>query len=396
MLVRSHYPKKKSLRKGLKSLLRGPLEKRVKPSRTELKKAEKEKRKSRTQASASSASASASAAKPSIPSEVERLGAVASETHLLPETPNLLSDSSVESPVVQKQIFIGTKNINIDESNITAIDPQGQSQARTLYPLEYNTLITSTSYSEPHSLPISEQNIQYTAPSFTSSAAHVSDLEFDINDSFTLPESTQTTSVLERPGTQFGLVIHYHLHPSNLANISFSAPSFQSPLVPDYNQGFGNHSGLAWPSDMGQNMQHELPPPAPIPPPSSSAGQDLSLVKATYDGGYSTRQVATFDGSLDLNFIAQSSVERLQRSFPVQVISFPPGVAKKTKCPSGALIEIEQILYAWIEFESHHLPFPPTRLYFVVYNDFIGDDGIHITLGRDWVNKIEQACPQIV
>ncbi|KAF5975543.1 hypothetical protein FCOIX_7583 [Fusarium coicis] len=378
MLVRSHYPKKKSLRKGLKSLLRGPLEKRVKPSRAELQKAEKEKRKSRTQASASSASASASAAKPSILSEVERLGALASETPLLPETPNLLSDSSVESPVVQKQIFIGTNNINIDESNITAIDPQGQSQARTLYPLEYNTPVTSTPYSEPYSLPISEPDIQYTAPSFTSSAAHVSDLEFDIDDSFTLPESTQTTSVLERPGTQFG------------------APFFQSPLVPDYNQGFGNHSGLAWPSDMGQNMQHELPPPAPISPPSSSAGQDLSLVKARYDGGYSTRQVAEFDGSLDLNFIAQSSVEILQRSFPVQVISVPPGVAKKTKCPSGALIEIEQFLYAWIEFESRHLPFPPTRPFFVVYNDFIGDDGIHITLGRDWVNKIEQACPQIV
>ncbi|PNP80859.1 hypothetical protein FNYG_05831 [Fusarium nygamai] len=384
MLVRSHYPKKKSLRKGFKSLLRGPLEKRVKPSRTELQKAEKEKRekekkekekekekgKSRTQASASSTSASA--AKPSIPSEVERLIALTSEAHLLPEEPNPLLESNVESPVVQKQIFIATNDINIDESNITAIDPQGQSQARTLYPLEYNTLVTSTPYSEAFSLPIPEQDIQYTAPSFTSSITQASDLEFDINDSFTLPESTQTTS-----GTQFG------------------APSIQSPLVPDYNQDFGNHSGLAWPSDMGQDMQHELPPSAPILSPSSSAGQDLSLVKATYDGGYSTRQVVTFDGSLDLNFIAQSSVEILQRLSPIQVISVPPGIAKKTKCPNGALIEIEQILYACIEFESHHLPFPPTRPYFVVYNDFIGDDGIHITLGRDWVNKVEQACHQI-
>ncbi|KAF5682731.1 hypothetical protein FDENT_7518 [Fusarium denticulatum] len=375
MLVRSHYPQKKSLRKGFKSLLRGPLEKRVKPSRTELQKAEKEKRekekgKSRTQASASSTSPSA--AKPSIPSEVERPTALASETYLLPEIPNPLLESNVESPVVQKQIFIGTNDINIDESNITAIDPQGQSQARTLYPLEYNTLVTSTPYSEPYSLPISEQDVQYTAPSFTSSITQASDLEFDINDSFTLPESTQTTSLLES-----------------------GAPSIQSPLVPDYNQDFGNHSGLAWPSDMGQDIQHELPPPAPIFSSSSSAGQDLSLVKATYDGGYSTHQVVTFDGSLDLNFIAQSSVEILQRSSPIQVISVPPGIAKKTKCPSGALIEIEQILYAWIEFESHRLPFPPTRPYFVVYNDFIGGDGIHITLGRDWVNKIKQACPQI-
>ncbi|KAF5639038.1 uncharacterized protein FTJAE_5012 [Fusarium tjaetaba] len=366
MLVRSHYPKKKSLRKGFERLLRGPLEKRVKPSRTELQKAEKEKKvkekekgKSHTQASASSTSISA--AKPSIPSEVERLGALASETYLLPETSKPLLESNVESPVVQKQIFIGTHDISVDESNITATDPQDQSQARTLYPLEYNTL-TSTPYSEPYSLPISEQDIQYTAPSFTSSIT--SGLEFDINDSFTLPEST------------------------------FSAPSFQSPLVPDYDQDFGNHSGLAWPSDMGQDMQHELPPPAPIFSPSSSAGQDLSLVKTTFDGDYSTRQAVTFDGSLDLNFIAQSSVEMLQRSSPIQVMSFPPGIAKKTKCPSGALIEIEQILYAWIEFESHHLPFPPTRPYFVVYNDFTGDDGIHMTLGRDWVNKVEQACHQ--
>ncbi|KAF5599224.1 hypothetical protein FPCIR_2454 [Fusarium pseudocircinatum] len=357
MLVRSHYPKKKSLRKGFKSLLRGPLEKRVKPSRTELQKAEKEKRekekgKSRTQASASSTSTSAS------------------EAHLLPETPNPILESNVESPVVQRQIFIRTNNSNIDESDITAIDPEGQSQARTLYPSEYNTLVTSTPYSEPYSLPILEQDIQYTAPSFTSSITQASDLEFDINDSFTLPESNQTR-------TQFG------------------APSIQSPLVSDYNQDFGNHSGLAWPSDMGRDMQHELPPSVPIFSPSSSAGQDLSRVKATYDGGYATRQVVTFDGSLDLNFIAQSSVEILQRSSPIQVIGVPPGIAKKTKCPSGALIEIEQILYAWIEFESHDLPFPPTRPYFVVYNDFIGDDGIHITLGRDWVNKIEQACPQI-
>ncbi|KAF5716569.1 hypothetical protein FMUND_6275 [Fusarium mundagurra] len=373
MLVRSHYPKKKSLRKGLKNLLRGPLEKRVRPTRTELQKAEKEKKekgKSRPQASASSTTA----AKPSIPSEVGRLTDLASGT---PEAPNHLSESSVENPGVQDQIFIGTNDSNIDESNITAVDPQGQSQARTLYPWEHNTLVTSAPYSEPDSLPISEQDIQYTAPSFTSSITQASDLEFDINDSFTLPESTQTTSVLERPGAQFG------------------APSIQSPLVRDYNQDFGNHSGLAWPSDMGQDMEQETPPPAPILSPSSSAGQDLSLVKATYDGGYSTRQEVTFDGSLDLNFIAQSSVEILQRWFPIQVISVPPGIAKKTKCPSGALIEIEQILYAWIEFESHHLPFPPTRPYFVVYNDFIGDDGIHITLGRDWVNKVEQGCHQI-
>ncbi|KAF5542734.1 hypothetical protein FNAPI_9898 [Fusarium napiforme] len=367
MLVRSHYPKKKSLRKGFKRLLRGPLEKRVKPSRTELQKAEKEKKEkekekgeSHTQASASSTSA----AKPSIASEVERLGALAPETYLLPETSNPLLESNVESPVVQKQIFVGTHDINVDESNIPAIDPQDQSQARTRYPLEYNTLVTSTPYSEPYSLPISEQDIQYTAPSFTSSITQASELEFDINDSFTLPEST------------------------------FSAPSFQSPLVPDYDQDFGNHSGLAWPSDMGQDMQHELPPPTPIFSPSYSAGQDLSLVKATYDGGYSTRQAVTFDGSLDLNFISSSSVEILQRSSHIQVISVPPGTAKKTKCPSGALIEIEQILYAWIEFESYHLPFPPTRPLFVVYNDFIGDDGIHITLGRDWVNKVEQACHQ--
>ncbi|KAF4421704.1 hypothetical protein FACUT_10922 [Fusarium acutatum] len=372
MLVRSHYPKKKSLRKGFKNLLRRPLEKRVKPSRAELEKVEKEKKKKKEKEKGKSRP-QASAAKPSTSSEVERLTALVSETDLLPEAPNRLSESSIGSPGAQNHIFIATNDSNINESNITAVDPQGQSQTRTLYPLEYNTLVASAPYPGPYSLPISEQDIQYTAPSFTPSITRASDLEFDINDSFPLPESSQTTS-----WTQFG------------------APSIQSSLVSNYTQDFGNPSGLAWPSDMGHDVQQELPPPAPSisSSSSSSSGQDLGLVKATYDCGYSTRQVVTFDGSLDLNFIAQSSIEILQRSSTIQVMSVPPGIARKTKCPSGALIEIEQILYAWIEFESHHLPFPPTRPYFVVYNDFIGDDGIHITLGHDWANKVEQACHQ--
>ncbi|KAF5242251.1 hypothetical protein FANTH_8765 [Fusarium anthophilum] len=379
MLVRSHYPKKKSLRKGLRSLLRGPLEKRVKPSRTEIEKAEKEKKKKekdkgkkRPRGSESSSSSTASAANPSIPSEVERLTGLAPETYLLPEALSPLLESNVETPGDQKQAFIATKDSNIDEPNITAVDPRSQSQTRTLYPLEFNTLVTSAPYSEPYSLPISGQGYQYTAPSFTSSITQASDLEFDINDSFPLPESTQIKS-----WTQFG------------------APSIHSPLVPDYTQDFGSHSGLTWPSDMGQDVQHELPPPALDVSSSSSAGQDLSLVKATYDGGYSSHQVVAFDDSLDHSFIAQSSLEMLKHSFPIQVLSGPPGTSEKTKCPSGALIDIEQILYAWVEFESHHLPYPPIRLYFVVYNDFIGDDGIHITLGRDWVRKVEQACLQM-
>ncbi|KAF5685497.1 hypothetical protein FCIRC_3416 [Fusarium circinatum] len=376
MLVRSHYPQKKSLRKGLRSLLRGPLEKRVKPSRTELEKAEKEKKKkekdkgkTRPRGSASSSSSTASAANPSVPSEVERLTGLASETYLLPEVLSPLLESNVETPGDQKQASVATKDSNIDEPNITAVD---QSQTRPLCPLEYNTLFNSAPYSEPYSLPISEQDIQYTAPSFTSPITQASDLEFDINDSFPLPESTQTT-----PWTQFG------------------APSIHSPLVPDYTQDFSSHSGLTWPSDMGQDVQHELPPPALDISSSSSAGQDMSPVKATYDGGFSSHQVVAYDDSLDHSFIAQSSLAMLQHSFPIQVLSGPPGTSKKTKCPSGALIDIEQILYAWVEFESHHLPYPPIRLYFVVYNDFVGDDGIHITLGRDWVRKVEQACLQI-
>ncbi|KAG5761385.1 hypothetical protein H9Q69_007116 [Fusarium xylarioides] len=363
MLVRSHYPKKESLRKGFKNLLRGPLEKRVKPSRAELEKVEKEK-KTKTKEKGKSRP-QAFAAKPSTSSEVERLTTLVPETDLLPEASNPLLESIIENPVVQNQVFIAT-----NESNITAVDPQGQSQTPTLYPWEHNTLVTSASHSEPYSLPISEQDIQCTAPSFTSSITQASDLELDLNDSFPLPESTQT---------QFG------------------APSIKSPLVPDYTQDFGDLSALAWPPDMGHNLQQELPPPAPsiFSSSSSSAGQNPGLVKATYDGGYSTRQAVTFDVSLDHSFIAQSSVEMLQHSFPIQVLSYPPGTGRKTKCPSGALIDIEQILYAWIEFESHHVPFPPTRPYFVVYNDFIGDDGIHITLGHDWVKKIEQACPQI-
>ncbi|KAI7761260.1 hypothetical protein LZL87_002075 [Fusarium oxysporum] len=353
MPVRSHYPKKISLRKSFKGLLRGPLEKRVRPSRTELQKVEKEKKqKSRPQAPTSSSLV----AKPSTSSEVERLTAVASNKDLLPEVPNPLWGAT-----------------NIDESNITAVDRQGQSQAQTFYPLEYNTLATSAPYSEPYLLPISEENRQCTAPSFTSSIIQASDLEFDINDSFLLPESTQTTSWTV-----------------------LSAPSIQSPLVPDYTQDFGNPSSLAWSSNMGQDVQQGLPPPGPdVSSSSSSAGQELNLVKATYDGGYSTRQVVEFDGRSNFNFIAQSFVDMLQRSSPIQVISLPPGIGRKTQCPSGALINIEQILYAGIEFESHHLPFPPTRVYFVVYDDFRGEDGVHMTLGRDWVNKIEQAGPQI-
>ncbi|CVK90890.1 uncharacterized protein FMAN_09084 [Fusarium mangiferae] len=373
MIVRSHYPKKKSLRKVFGGFLPGPLEKLVKQK---AEKEKKEKAKSRPQASVSSSPASA--AKPSTSPQVEGITAWASETYLLPEAPNPLSESNVESPVIQKQIFIAASNSNIDESNITTVDPRGQPQTRALYPLDYNTLVTSALYSEPYSLPISEQYIQYTAPSFTSSITQASDLDFDINDSFPLPESTQTTSKsFQQSRTQFG------------------APSIQSPLVPDYIQDFGNPSGLAWPSDMGHDVQQELPPPGPSISSCSSSGQDLNLVKATYDGGYSTRQKVTFDKDLDLSFIAQSSVETLHRSSLIQVISVPPGIGRKTKCPSGALIDIEQILYAWVEFESHRLTFPPTRLYFVVYNDFIGDDGIHITLGRDWVNKIQQAGPQI-
>ncbi|KAF5589758.1 uncharacterized protein FSUBG_11070 [Fusarium subglutinans] len=377
MLVRSHYPRKKSLRKGLRSLLRGPLEKRVKPSRTELEKAEKEKKKkekkkgkTRPRGSESSSSSTASAANPSIPSEVERLTGLAPETYLLPEALSPLLESNVETPGDQKQAFIATKDSNIGASNITAVDPRGQSQTRPHYPLEYNTLFNSAPYSEPYSLPISEQDIQYTAPSFISTITQASDLEFDINDSIPLPESTQSW-------TQFG------------------APSIHNPLVPDYTQDFGSHSGLTWPSDMGQDVQHELPPPALDISSSSSAGQDLSLVKATYDGGCSSHQVVAYDDGLDHSFIAQSSLEMLQHSFPIQVLSRPPGTSEKTKCPSGAFIDIEQILYAWVEFESHHLPYPPIRLYFVVYNDFIGDDGIHLTLGRDWVRKVEQACLQM-
>ncbi|KLO84140.1 uncharacterized protein LW93_928 [Fusarium fujikuroi] len=358
MIARSHYPKKKSLRKGFRSLLPGPLQKRVK---------QKEKGKSRPQASVSSASASA--AKPSASSQVQGLKALASETYLLPEAPNPLLESNIESPVVQKQIFIATNNSNIDESNITSVDPQGQAQTRTLYPLEYNTLVTSALYSGSYSLPISGQDIQYTAPSFTSSITQASDLDFDINDSFPLQESSQT---------QFG------------------APSIQSPLVSDYSQDFGVPSGPSWPSNMGQDVQQGLPPSAPhVPPSSSSAGQELSLVKFTFDGGYSTYQVVEFDCRWDFNFIAQSSVEILQRSYPMQVMSVPPGIGRKTQCPNGGLINIERILYAGIEFESHCLPFPPVRVYFVVYDDFGGEDGVHMTLGRDWVNKIEQACLQI-
>ncbi|KAI1045423.1 hypothetical protein LB505_006336 [Fusarium chuoi] len=386
MLVRSHYPKKKSLRKGFRSLLPGALEKRVKQK-------EKEKGKSRPQASASSSSPSASVTKPSTSSEVQGLVALPSDTYLLPEAPNPLLESNIESPVVQKQIFIATNNSNIDESNVTTVDPQGQPQTRTLYPLEYNTLVTSALYSEPYSLPISEQDIQYTAPSFTSSITQASDLDFDINDSFPLPESTQTT-----PWTQFGLVIQYLLHPFNLTNILSSAPSIQSPLVPDYNQDFGVPSGPSWPSNMGQDVQQGLPPSAPYipsPSPSPSAGQELSLVKFTFDGSYSTYQVVEFDCRWDFNFIAQSSVEILQRSYPMQVMSVPPGIGRKTQCPNGGLINIERILYAGIEFESHRLPFPPVRVYFVIYDDFGGENGVHMTLGRDWINKIEQACPQI-
>ncbi|KAM0077847.1 hypothetical protein ACKRZS_010187 [Fusarium odoratissimum] len=367
MPVRSHYPKKISLRKSCKGLLRERLQKRVRPSRTELQKLEKEKkRRSRPQASASPSSV----AKPSTSSEAERLIAVASETNLLPEAPNALLGSNVESPGVQNQTLIAANNSNIDESNIIVVDPEGQSQAQTFCPLGYNTLATSAPYSEPYLLPISEENIQYTAPSFTSSITQVSGLETDINDHFLLSEPTQTTSWDD-----------------------FGAPSIQSPLV--HTQDFGNPSGLAWPLNMGQDVQQGLPPPAPDISSSSSAGQELNLVKVTYDGGYSTRQVVEFDGRSNFNFIAQSYVDILQRSSPIQVISLPPGIGRKTQCPNGALINIEQILYAGIEFESHHLPFPPTRVYFVVYDDFRGEDGVHMTLGRDWVGKIEQAYPRV-
>ncbi|KAF4959347.1 hypothetical protein FGADI_1791 [Fusarium gaditjirri] len=368
MPMRSHHPKKISLRKRYKGLLRESLEKRVRPSRAELKKVKKEEKKpkSRPQATPSSL-----VAKPSTSSEAERLTAIASNKDQLPEAPNPLLESNAKSPGVQNQTIFATNHSNIDESNITAVDLQGQSQAQTFYPLENNTLATSAPYSEPYLLPISEENRQWTAPSFTSSIIQASDLEFDINDSFLLPDSTQTTSWTE-----------------------FSAPSIQSPL-PDYTQDFGNPSGLAWSSNMGQDVQQGLPPPGPDVSSSSSAGQELNLVKVIYDGGYPTRQEVEFDGRSDFNFIAQSYVDVLQRSSPIQVLSFPPGVGRKTQCPNGALINIEQILYAKIEFESHLLPFPPTRVYFVVYDDFKSEDGINITLGRDWVGKIEQAYPRI-
>ncbi|KAF5617084.1 hypothetical protein F25303_13371 [Fusarium sp. NRRL 25303] len=370
MLVRSQYPKKKSLRKGFRSLLPGPLEKRVKQK---AEKEKKEKAKSRPQASVSSSSASA--AKPSTSPPVEGITALASKTYLLPEAPSPLLESNIKSPVIQKKIFIATNNSNIDESSITTVDPQGQPQTRALYPLDYNTLVTSALYSESYSLPISEQDIQYTAPSFTSSVTQASDLDLDINDSFPLPESTQTTS-----WTQF----------------EFGAPPIQSPLVPDYNQDFGVPSDPSWPSNMGQDVQQGLPPSTPcIPSSSSSDGQELSLVKFTFDGGYSTYQVVEFDCRWDFNFIAQSFVEILQRSYPMQVMSVPPGIGRKTQCPNGGLINIERILYAGVEFESHRLPFPPVRVYFVIYDDFGGENGVHMTLARDWINKIEQACPQI-
>ncbi|KAF5618185.1 hypothetical protein F52700_12353 [Fusarium sp. NRRL 52700] len=393
MPIRSHNPKKTSLRKGFKHFLLGDLEKRVRPSRTELQKAEKEKRKkgnSRPQAPASSSSSSSSAAKPSTSSKVARLTGLASETNLLPGASNPLLQSNFEIPGVQKQTFVATNDSSTDESDINAVHPQDQSQEQTLYHLRYRTLATSAPYSEPYSLPISEQDTQYTAPSFTS-VTQASGLEPDTNDHFVLPEPTQTT-----PWTDFGFVLQYLLHRGCTDRLP-SAPNIQSPLVPDYIQYLGVPSGPAWPSNMGQDVQQGLLPSNPYisSTSSSSAGQDSNLVKVTFDGGYSIYQVVELDCRWDFNFISQSSVDMLQRLHPMQVISFPPGIGRKTQCPNGGLVSIERILYVGVEFESHHLPFPPVRVYFVVYDDFGGEDGVHITLGQDWVNKIEQAYPQI-
>ncbi|KAF4338289.1 hypothetical protein FBEOM_7823 [Fusarium beomiforme] len=316
---RSHNPNKVLLRKGTRRLLLEQLAKRLKPSRTELRKVEKEKR----QKSSVQASTSSSAARTPTSSRAKRLTVVAVTPDHLPKTPVPPLAGNITGPEAQDWELVTKAPSDIEKPSVIPLKPEGQTQTQTLYTDDYDTFASHISPYVPSLGLSSEGTSQYPATSFISSILQASDLDFDTNDGYLLPDLNQLSSVID-----------------------FYTPSLQSPLGSGYAQDFGIPYDLTWNSNMGtpqrvessirQEVQKTLPPPPPSISSSSSAGQHANLAKATYDDGYFTRQVIGFDNTSEFNFISQTSVDILERSSAtIRATVVPPGIYRKTQCPNG-------------------------------------------------------------
>ncbi|RBR22627.1 uncharacterized protein FIESC28_04422 [Fusarium coffeatum] len=131
-----------------------------------------------------------------------------------------------------------------------------------------------------------------------------------------------------------------------------------------------------------------------MPLPDLNPNANDPSVRMTFENGDVSHDKIYFDDELEHSFMSYDYLWRIRAAsgrLPY-VIEAPP-IDRETWTPSGVLAPIEYLLYADLDWESSGLPFPRSRLHFIIYR---GNGTIYDTkpvLGRNWSEMVERQSP---
>jgi hypothetical protein len=149
------------------------------------------------------------------------------------------------------------------------------------------------------------------------------------------------------------------------------------------------------PAELGrhiQDMTRDIRGSA-LPPAQELSLEDESFcVKATYVNGHQSLEALQFNDLLQLNFAPQAFLSKLREDSqsPIDVVRTPPGYERWGFTPDGVMAPLEFYLWAYLEYESPFIPFPPSWVRLWVYRGTGAADDTKITLGHAYFTTLEE------
>ena len=127
-----------------------------------------------------------------------------------------------------------------------------------------------------------------------------------------------------------------------------------------------------------------------VPLPDLDPNANDPSVRMTFENGYISHDKVYFNNDLKYSFMSYDYLWRIRTASgrPPHVVDAPP-VYREILTPNGVLAPVRYLLYADLDWESSGLPFPRSKLYFMLYR---GDGTIYDTkpvLGQNWSKIIE-------
>jgi hypothetical protein len=149
------------------------------------------------------------------------------------------------------------------------------------------------------------------------------------------------------------------------------------------------------PAELGQHIQDmtwDIQQSALSPTQNLSPENESFRVKATYVNGHESREALQFNDQSQLNFASQAFLSKLREDSqrPIDVFRTPPGYERWAATPDGVMAPLEFYFWAYLEYESPLIPFPPSWVCLWVYRGTGAADDTKITLGHAYFTRLEE------